>query len=410
MLGIRVAPEVRRNLSAGQAENPEAYRLYEQGLGYLRRFGPENVRRAIQLLQDAVAQDPGFALGYTHLAEAYLANYSTTKNAADVDLATRNVNRALDIDPDMERAHATLASIKAVTGQYGEAIREFRRALDADAGDSIALVGLANAYSDSSQFSKAEETFQQAIRTRPDYWLGYSSLGAFYFAQSRYPEAEKMFKALVELIPENVLGYLDLGAVYLQTARYADAEKVLQEAVTIQPNAKAYSNLSICYSFQNQPRRAVEMLEKAVEIDPNNDINWRNLGDAYMQVPDLAQKAPAAYRKALTAVKQRLDIKPDSKDLLLSSALYSAKLNDLARSLAELGKAYTLGPMSASQLFKASLVWELAGKRDRALGSLSEAVRRGYSREQISKEPELAELRKDPRFSKIEQISDALGH
>lgn len=401
MLGIRVGSQARRALSAGQAENPEAYRLYELGLGYVRRYGQENVQRAIQLFQEAVSKDARFALGYTQLSEAYLLNYAFSKNAADIDLATLNIRQALQLNDKLAAAHATLAGIQAQTGQLAEAIAEFHRALEMDPADGIALVRLAQAYAAVGNFGDAEATFQRAIEIRPDYWLGYLAKGNFYFGQSQYSKAEKMYRAVVELIPDSALGYHNLGGVYLHMANYTEAERVLLKAIQLHPNAIAYSNLSVSYSYRGRWREAVDVLLKAVDLDPNNDLTWRNLGDAYSQLPNLAFRAPEAYRMALQAVTRQLKVNPNSPGLLINCALYAAKLKDLAAARASLKKAYASRPLTPSLKFKVAIVWEIIGDRDRALTTLSEAVGQGFSSEQVSKEPELAALRKDPRFQAL---------
>ncbi len=401
MMGIRIAPQARRTLSAGQAENPEAFRLYEEGLGYLRRFEEENIHRAITLFRDAVGKDPGFALGYTRLGEAYLRNYEFSKNAADVELAKLNVNRALKLDAKLASGYATLASILTQTGHLREGIAEFHKALEMDPADGVAWVKLAQAQTNAGEFKLAESTFQHAIEIRPDYWFGYLAKGAFYFGQGQYTQAEKMFQAVIELTPESALGYRNLGAVYLQMGRYPDAERTLQRSLSIQPNAMAYSNLSICYSFNGKWREAVDLLRKAVTLDPNNDQNWRNLGDAYLQVPEFASQAIEAYKMAQQSVTRLLAVNPNSQSLLISSALYAAKLNDSTSAAAKLRSAYSSGPLSPALEFKAGIVRELIGDRQGALSALDRAIERGFSREQVAKEPELAALRKDVRFQGV---------
>ncbi len=82
----------------------------------------------------------------------------------------------------------------------------------------------------------------------------------------------------------------------------------------------------------------------------------------------------------------------------MDRALYSAKLNDAEAARGSVERVTAKGELNPDLLFRAAVIWELIGKRDRALMSLSQAIQRGYSREQVSKEPELAALRKDPRF------------
>ena len=66
-----------------------------------------------------------------------------------------------------------------------------------------------------------------------------------------------------------------------------------------------------------------------------------------------------------------------------------------------LEKARRLAPSDQNVAFTSVLVFELAGKRERALAALKEALGAGYSLEEARREPELAELRKDPRCRRL---------
>ena len=89
--------------------------------------------------------------------------------------------------------------------------------------------------------------------------------------------------------------------------------------------------------------------------------------------------------------------------LCTTLAAYLAKSGDARQALLELSK---LGELKGSEpLFKASLVYEIAGDRDHALGALERAILAGYSMHEIVNEPELSLLRSDSRYSTIAGLS-----
>ena len=69
--------------------------------------------------------------------------------------------------------------------------------------------------------------------------------------------------------------------------------------------------------------------------------------------------------------------------------------------------ALRLAPNNGFVLFRAALVYEQAGMRDRALTKLEECLKAGYSIREIQKAPPLAELRKDERFQRLEAAQSA---
>lgn len=396
MLQLRTGP-ARRIGSGATTTNPEAYRLYEEGLGYLRRFGAENVVSAIARFEKAVALDASYALAYARLGEAYWRRYFFYKNREDVDLAMATCRRAAALSGNLGAVFETLGLIDNGTGKHASAVEHFKKALELDPVSVEALTGLARAYERLGKLDLAEQTHRRATEIRPESWLGYNQLGNFYARHGRYELAEKQFALVAALIPDSVLGHENVGAMNLYLGRYAPAEQALRRALAIRPSANAYSNLSTCALFQGQPRQAVALLEKATTLDPNDHRLWRNLGDAHRALAQWPEKARDAYRRAIELAEKQFAVNPNSADLATSLALYWAKLSDNRQAMEYLAKAPD-AQMNATYLYRVAVVHELLHHRQRALTVLASAVQKGYSVEQIQRDPELAELRKDPRF------------
>jgi serine/threonine-protein kinase len=139
-------------------------------------------------------------------------------------------------------------------------------------------------------------------------------------------------------------------------------------------------------------------MERAVKLDANKHVMWGNLADAYRWAPDRAAKAPAAYERAIEMVRERLTAFPSDPDLRSSLATYLAKLKRTDEALTEIHTALAGAQKKADILFKAAIVFELAGQRDRAMEMLEQAAQLGYTWEQIENDPELLALRRDARF------------
>ena len=74
LMNISVTADMLRN--TGGSLNPAAYEDYLTALGYMQRFDKRgNLDLAITSLQKAIQTDPGFALGYAQLGDAYRLKY-----------------------------------------------------------------------------------------------------------------------------------------------------------------------------------------------------------------------------------------------------------------------------------------------------------------------------------------------
>ena len=98
---------------------------------------------------------------------------------------------------------------------------------------------------------------------------------------------------------------------------------------------------------------------------------------------------------------ERLAQTPQDAAVRSSLAAYLAKSGDTDRALAELAPVGQTLESEKGVLFKAALVYELAGKREQALDVLERAILAGYSMHEVANEPELGALRSDPRYAKI---------
>ena len=401
LLELTLSARARRQFQTGMTGNPEAYRLYEQGMGYLRRFGRDNLDNAIAAFHRALDLDDHYALAYARLGEAYERRYGTfTKDPGDAALARRNGVRAAELVPDLAAVQVTMGMVETAAGEYDRAAQSYQRALRPDPTSGEALAGLATAYERLGKRGMAEATYKQAIATRPDFWLPYNLAGIFYLRGGQYEQAERMFATVAALIPDATLGHENQGALALLLGHYQEAEKALRRAIAIQPSSAAYSNLGFCFFLRRQYAAALPWFEKATAIQPRDDKLWRNLGDAYQRAPGLASKSVAAYRTAISLAEQRLALNPRSADALTALALYCAKAGDRANALTTVRQATEL-PLSSEMYLRLADTYEILGERDQALKSLATGIGKGLGRKQIEEDPDVEPLTRDNRYRNL---------
>jgi serine/threonine-protein kinase len=145
----------------------------------------------------------------------------------------------------------------------------------------------------------------------------------------------------------------------------------------------------------------VPAFERAVELQPGNPLQWGNLGDAYRFVPGNGNKAADAYGRAIQLLREQLTKDPSAAISRSRLALYLAKSGDAATALAELAKVLTPEVSEVNTLYRATVTYELAGRRDEALAVLERALQRGYGIIEVRADPELEKLRTDVRYHRL---------
>jgi hypothetical protein len=149
----------------------EAYELFLQALSLMGRAGAENMRAARVLLQDATARDPGFAraytgVGITHLGVVIGGQSMDPRELVDGEAAAR---RALTLDPNLSQAHAVLAGIELMRGDWLSARRESEAAISLNEGDPTAHNFLSQLHGNVGHLRLAAQAAREAYRLAPGY-------------------------------------------------------------------------------------------------------------------------------------------------------------------------------------------------------------------------------------------------
>lgn len=129
----------------------------------------------------------------------------------------------------------------------------------------------------------AHSAAQPAVDTGPDPAVKQAFEQAYQaLVAGRKREAERGFIALTRSNPELGGPHANLGLIYRQTGRGAEAVDELERAVNLSPQqAQYFDQLGIAYREQGQFEKARAAYERAIELDPNYAGACLNLGILY---------------------------------------------------------------------------------------------------------------------------------
>jgi tetratricopeptide (TPR) repeat protein len=122
---------------------------------------------------------------------------------------------------------------------------------------------------------------------------------------------------------------------------------------------------------------AIENLEKAKTMDPNQNVIWGNLADAYGGAAKTKTGADqqAMLEKAIENYKKAIELKPDDAAYHNNYALLLAQTKKPEEALVELTKAAQLDPPSAGKYyFNGGAVLVNLGQNDAASGMFKKAI------------------------------------
>ncbi len=409
-----VADSVARNLALGTAtvklalDPAVSQRRYLEALGHLRRYDKEpSVDSAIRILKE-LGESPSVQAA---LARAYLYKFQITSDPELAALASKAAERALKGDPQSMDVNITLGDLRRQTGRYKEAIDAYLRVLSQQPNSAEAVLGLAETYNKSSDFKNAELSYRRAIQLQPNFWGGYNQLGAFYFSQSRYADAIPQFQRVVQMFPDNERAYNNLGAMYQLLGRYSEALHVYEQSIGRSPSAQGYSNLGTCSYSLGRYTDAAKALENAVRLAPHEYLYSRNLADTYRWIPGQEANARHTYERAIELCDAAIRINPNDARAYRTRASALAKLGRQREARTSILRALELQPKNAPNAYEAAVIAIIAGSEEEATARIEQALRLGYSPDDLLRDPEFAALKKSGRLQAIisGSRSDARG-
>lgn len=395
-----VDPSRRQIVPATLDTKPAAYDFYLRGRGYLEDYKhPDNIESAIAQFEEAIAVDGNYAPAYAAMGLAYTVGFQWKNRGKDwLDKAKSQCERALAISPQLAEGHTCLGNVFFSAGRYEEAVQQFQRSLDLDHTSDETLRLLAAAYEKQGKLGDAEQAYRKAVSLRPNYWNVYNAFGAFYYNQARYPDAAHMFQKAITLAPSNFRAYSNLGAIYLLIGRYQDAVDALKQSNTLRPSFESYGNLGAAYFYMRRYQDSVDNLQQALKIDDKDWLNWGNLGDTLFRMPTRRADSLAAYQKAIELARPRLEVNPKDSFALAFTADYYAMLDQDSQARTQIARALENAPADADVLFRAAILYNHFGDKEKTLEYLTKSVAAGYSRTVIRDTPDFDHLRDEPRF------------
>ena len=227
---LQLTPQDRRRLASAPQVDPEVHELYLLGRNQTRMLTAESLARAVEYFEQAIARDPTYAPAYAGLAVAYKAQevWSRLGTGARTEEARAAAQAAIELDPTLAEAHASLAEIKHTSDwDWAGADEAFRRALELNPNLTAAHQGYAFFLTTMGRFDEAVGAMARAVEVDPLSAGLRSSQGRQLYRARRYAEAIAVYQQALEIDPTNRTVLERLADVYVQVGRYGEAEPLL---------------------------------------------------------------------------------------------------------------------------------------------------------------------------------------
>jgi tetratricopeptide (TPR) repeat protein len=161
--------------------------------------------------------------------------------------------------------------------RFHKAINLFELALKSDNSNIAAANNLANAYKHAGDFVRSDELFRKIIKSNPHYINAYNNYGNLKSTVNDFEGAIKLYEKTLELAKEkkiNIVNHLiTLAQAYQSCNNKEKAIENLNEALNIDPNnTSAHKTLSSIYKYSVDDAKTISQLSQMEQISLNSSL------------------------------------------------------------------------------------------------------------------------------------------
>ena len=276
-LRLHLSPQEKEKMRLSQTQDAAAYQLYLKGRYHWNKRTTDGVKKAIRYFQQAIDQDPGYALAYAGLADCFalFGGYRALPPREAFPMARAAAMKALEIDDRVAEAHNTLAIASLFFDwNWSGAEEEFKRAIHlspkyatAHQWYTILLVATGRPDEGLESIRRAHELDMLSLPINTH--LGW----AFYFSR-QFDEAIIQLQATLELDPNYVLAHFVLGQAYTQRGKYREAIAALQTASNLSAGLPPIlSALGYAYALAGEADKAGQVIAELAEASSKKYVS-----------------------------------------------------------------------------------------------------------------------------------------
>jgi len=289
-LRITLSPQEQQALAAKPTDNLQAYDLYLRGRNYARRVSRQDLQFALQMYENAVALDEGFALAHAGLANVCAQYYYHFERQQQwIDRAIAATYKASANGNDAPEIRLAEAWVDFAEGRYDAAVEKAREAIKKDPDVDGGYYLLGRALFVSGRYQEIVEIIEEAMAHAGE---NYNTIVPIRNALGALGKTEALnnftfrgiaiFEDQLKKVPEDARARVLLANSYAAQERFDDAKREADMAMVLRPDdTMILYNVACVFCLMNNSKDAMIALKKARDAGYSNPA-WAR------QDPDLA--------------------------------------------------------------------------------------------------------------------------
>ena len=247
-IAIQLTPAEATQLAKRAVENPAARLEYLKSRHSLFQGSKEALEIAVKHARRALEIDPGFALAWSSLADAqFMRAGRGMASPAEAGVEARAAaTRALEIDPTLGEAHASLGLIAGLSGDPKGAISALTRAIELNPGMPLAYTMLGRCYYALERHAEALVAASRAAQLDPLSTLMRTAPGDSHYFAREYEKSVFHYRMAIELDARFDGAHTDLARSLEALGRFDEARAAYGEGLRLSGGI-AHSSLGLAH-------------------------------------------------------------------------------------------------------------------------------------------------------------------
>lgn len=270
VIQARLTAQDEEQLARSLEIRPATFESYLRAMFQYRKETQEGYQKGIEILEEALANDPTSALAYAALGQGYAElGHSVLPVKEAQRRAKAAVHKAVELDPTLAEAHMALGLYE----MYGEfdfaaARISLERAIELNPSLADAWYHLAWWLEMMGDDEEAIAAGERTVELSPLSSFYISWLAEQYRDARDYDKAIELAESVLSLNPNYPVAWFALGNAYLEQGRFEEAIEAHQKISRWPFWAFA---LGQTYAWAGQPEKALEIAQ-GYEHKPGNAI------------------------------------------------------------------------------------------------------------------------------------------
>jgi TolB-like protein/DNA-binding winged helix-turn-helix (wHTH) protein len=287
-LALHLANSEKVHLQRHYTENIDAYRNYLMGRYEEFTFTRDGMNKAIDYFSRAISEDPGYALAYAGLADAWTTEsdwlLAPREALPKADAAAR---KALAFDDQLAEAHAALAHALLHEWKLDESNREFHTALALNPSNVSVSYAYSEYLASTGQEDQAIATMKQALTLDPLSPEINSFIAWDYYLKRDYANCITSAQKATQMFPGFWLPHMSAAMCHSLKNEYPDAIREFSKALAMNEESTfSQAGIAVCLAKSGKRTEALKALERLQSMQNRTYVSPAYISLVYMALGD----------------------------------------------------------------------------------------------------------------------------